>query len=138
MVAMSDYTATAQRVDDGWWMIQCDQYPGALSQVRRLDQAPGVHREAIAFLTGEPPEQVSVTVTPQLSSDVEEGLANVRRLADTAARAADQAADQRIALAQRLREDGLTVRDIGQIMGVSYQRAGQLITDSKQPTERAS
>lgn len=115
-------------------MVQCDQYPGALSQVRRLDQAPGEHREAIAFLTGEPPEQVSVTVTPQLSSDVEERLANIRRLTDTAARAADQ----RTALARRLREQGLTVRDIGQIMGVSYQRAGQLITDSKRPTARAS
>jgi hypothetical protein len=37
VVAISEYTATAQRVEGGWWMVQCDQYPGALSQVRRLD-----------------------------------------------------------------------------------------------------
>lgn len=132
-MAVSDYTATAQRVAGGWWMVQCDQHPGALSQVRRLDQAVDVHREAIAFVTSEPVEQVQVSVVPRLDSAAEDELAAVRRLSDAAARAANQAAEQRAALARRLHEDGLTVRDIGQIMGVSYQRAGQLIAGSESP-----
>jgi hypothetical protein len=138
VVAVSEYTATAQRVENGWWMVQCDQHPGALSQVRRLDQAPGEHREAIAFVTGEPVEQVRVTVTPRLDAGVEDELAQVRQLADTAAQTANRAAGQRGALARRLHNDGLTVRDIGQILGVSYQRASQLITGSKRPGTRAS
>jgi predicted RNase H-like HicB family nuclease len=138
VVAVSEYTATAQRVENGWWMVQCDQHPGALSQVRRLDQAPAEHREAIAFVTGEPVEQVQVTVTPRLDAGVEEELAQVRQLADTAAQTANRAAGQRAALARRLHNDGLTVRDIGQILGVSYQRASQLITGSKRPGTRAS
>lgn len=60
---MSAYTATAQRVEGGWWMVQCDQHPAALSQVRRLDHAADEHREAIAFVTGEPVAEVTVTVS---------------------------------------------------------------------------
>jgi DNA-directed RNA polymerase specialized sigma24 family protein len=123
---MTVYTATAQRVG-GWWMVQCDQQPGALSQVRRLDKAPEENREAIAFVTGEPAEQIEVSVVPRLEPAVEDELAAVRQLTDTAERAATQAADQRVAVARRLHGKGLTVRDIGQIMGVSYQRAAQLI-----------
>jgi hypothetical protein len=51
------YTATAHHVA-GWWIVQCDQHPGALSQVRRLDQAADVHREAIAFVVGVPADEV--------------------------------------------------------------------------------
>ncbi len=117
-------------------MVQCAQHPGELSQVRRLDQAADEHREAIAFVTGEPAEEVHVTVVPRLDRRIEDELAAVRQLADTAARAADQAAEQRSALARRLHGDGLTVRDIGQIMGVPYQRAGQLVAAGK-PLRRA-
>lgn len=137
-MAVSEYTATAQRAG-GWWMVQCDQQPGALSQVRRLDKAADEHREAIAFVTGEPVDQVKVAVVARLEPAVEDELATVRQLADTAARAANKAADQRAALARRLHDQGLTVRDIGQIMGLSYQRAGQLVGTRKASDEaRAS
>jgi DNA-directed RNA polymerase specialized sigma24 family protein len=79
-----------------------------------------------------------VTVTARLDPEVQHELAIVRELADTATRASNQAAAQRAALARRLHDEGLTVRDIGQIMGVSYQRAAQLITGSKPPRTRAS
>jgi hypothetical protein len=118
-------------------MVQCDQHPGALSQVRRLDQAPDEHREAIAFVSGEPVEQVRVTVVPCLEPAAENELAAVRALADIATRATNRAAEQRVGLARRLHDDGLTVRDIGQIMGISYQRAGQLLAESRQSRSRA-
>lgn len=59
------YTAMARRSGQ-WWVIQCDQHPGALSQVARLDQAAEVHREAIALITGEPENGVEVAVRPEL------------------------------------------------------------------------
>lgn len=66
---MNSYTATAQRVEGCWWMVQCDQHPGALSQVRFLGQAAVEHREAIAFVTGEAVDEVHVTVNPQLDTN---------------------------------------------------------------------
>lgn len=124
---MSTYTATAYRVESGWWMVQCDQHHGALSQVRRLDQAADEHREAIAFVTGEPVGEVTVDVSPVLEPDVDAEMAAVSALAQSADRAASEATGRRAALAQRLHSGGLTVRDIGVILGVSYQRAQQLV-----------
>jgi len=40
-----DFTSTARK-DGRWWVVQCDQYPGAISQVARLDQAQEHQREA--------------------------------------------------------------------------------------------
>jgi len=42
--------------------VQCDQHPGALSQVKRLDQAAEEHREAIAFVAEVPVDEVDVEV----------------------------------------------------------------------------
>ena len=80
---MTRYTATAHR-EAGWWIVQCDQHPGALSQVRRLDQAAGVHREAIAFVVGVPADEVEVGVRPEVPEQV---AAHLRRAEEAAAQA---------------------------------------------------
>jgi predicted RNase H-like HicB family nuclease len=59
---MTRYTATARRCGD-WWMVQCDQLPGALSQVRSLAKAAEVHREAIAFVSGQAIDEVNARCT---------------------------------------------------------------------------
>lgn len=76
---MTRYKATASRVS-GWWMVQCDQHPGALSQVRRLDQAAQVHREAIAFVAQVPIDDVQVEIRPELPANVREELGEAERL----------------------------------------------------------
>jgi hypothetical protein len=52
------YTVTAERSGD-WWVLQADEAPGAISQVRSLDEI-GEIREAIAFVTGQPESEVEV------------------------------------------------------------------------------
>ena len=66
---MSEYTATARRTGGRYWQIQCDQVPAAFSQVTQLAEAAEVHREAIVWVTQEQPEDVKVTVTPELPKD---------------------------------------------------------------------
>lgn len=121
-----NYTATARR-SGRWWVVQCDQHPGALSQVARLDQAAEVHKEAIAFVTGEAQDEVDVEVRPELDPNVSEELAEARRLAEQASEIEERARSLRSDAARRLAHDGLSVRDVGSVMGVSYQRAHQLI-----------
>lgn len=134
---MTTYTATATR-SGKWWVVQCDQYPGAISQVARLSQAAEVHREAIAFVADVPVAEVDVDVRPVLPDEVEDHLEHAEDLRETAARANSGAAQEVRTAARALREAGLTVRDIGTVLGVSYQRAQQLATTSKprsrQPT----
>jgi hypothetical protein len=83
------YTATAHRAA-GWWTVQCDQHPGALSQVRQLDQAAGVHREAIAFVVGVPANEVEVEVRPEVPEQVTAHLCRAEEAAAQAQRATAQ------------------------------------------------
>jgi hypothetical protein len=120
------YTATARR-DGRWWMVQCDQHPSALSMVARLDQAAEVHREAIAFVADVPEDQVEVDVRPVLEPELSSELDEASQLAEQAKQAEEQAGVKRRRVARRLVASGLTVRDVGAVMGLSYQRAHQLV-----------
>lgn len=125
---MSRYTATARRCG-GWWMVQCDQLPGALSQVRSLAHAAEVHREAIAFVSGKPAEDIEVEVHAELAPDLAAELAAAEQLAETARQELDTASRKRRNVARVLAQQGVTVRDIGTLFGVSHQRAQQLLSD---------
>lgn len=121
------YTATARR-DGAWWVVQCDQLPAAISQVRRLDQAPNIHREAIAFVAGIPAEEVEVDVVADVPTGVSETLRRVAALRAEVASAQVEARSLWSAAARELQAAGLTVRDVGTVLGVSYQRAHQLVS----------
>lgn len=125
---MTRYTATASRVD-GWWIVQCDQHPGALSQVRRLDQAAEIHREAIAFVAGVPVEDVQVDIRPELAAHLRDELGEAERLTRSAHRSETEARQRRRAVAAQLARDGLPLRDIGTLLGISHQRVHQLLDD---------
>jgi hypothetical protein len=58
---MQQFTSTARK-DGTWRVIQCDQFPGALSHVDTLDGAEAVHAEAIELDAGTPHETITVTI----------------------------------------------------------------------------
>jgi hypothetical protein len=60
MVEVTHYTVIAER-DGNWWSLQAKELPGAISQVRKIEDAT-VIKEAIAFLSGEPESQVTISV----------------------------------------------------------------------------
>jgi predicted RNase H-like HicB family nuclease len=122
------YTATARR-SGGWWMVQCDQLPGALSQVRSLAKAADVHREAIAFVSGQAADEIDVDVHAELAPDLAAELEAAEKLAEAARDSLDAAGRKRRAVARQLAQQGITMRDIGTLFGVSHQRAQQLVSD---------
>lgn len=119
------YTAFVRRIGK-WWAIEVPEVPGALGQVRRLDQAEAAAREAIAFVAGIPESDVHVTVLPFLNDSSQAALRLLELIrvdADLAARVEAQAVREAIhALAER----GLSTRDIGVLLGLSHQRVAQL------------
>ena len=127
MEEVTGYTSTARR-DGRWWVVQCDQHPGALSQVARLDQAVEHQREAIAFVADVRESDVEVTVVPVIDPAVREDLETVHALREHAATDEREAAERWQRAARTLKAEGLTVRDIGAVLGVSYQRAHQLVS----------
>jgi len=112
---------------DGWWAVDVPEVPGLFTQARRLDQVPTVVLGAAALLTGRPEADFDVTVAPVLEDD---DLAVVRDARERRAALVEAeraaAAASRAAVAQ-LRAEGLTVRDVAEIMGLSPQRVSQLV-----------
>jgi hypothetical protein len=123
---------TAYRVEvarDGkWWMVAIPEIDG-LTQARRLEEAALMARDYIAISLEVPIEEVEVTIAV---IDVD-GVNIAEELARLAAERAEvEAARDRVAeetrrLAKALAGKKVPVRDIGAILGVSHQRAHQLV-----------
>ncbi|NQX29241.1 hypothetical protein HQQ81_17995 [Microbacteriaceae bacterium VKM Ac-2854] len=125
---MMEYTSVAHR-EGRWWIVQCDQLPGALSQVTRLDKAEEAQREAIAFVAQISPSDVTVRVRASINPEVDEEVLQTRRMKEEIAAAETRAAAQSRALAARLAGESYSLREIGFILGVSHQRVGQLLNE---------
>lgn len=124
---MRKLTARAER-GTGWWVIEVPEIEGLLTQAKSLGQVPAMVKDAAALLTGEPEESFEVEVVPVIADGVREHLDAARQLFDEAARARHSAAEQSRLAARELAASGLTVRDVGAVLGVSFQRAHQLIS----------
>ncbi|WP_348786537.1 hypothetical protein [Leifsonia sp. NPDC080035] len=122
---MTTYRVTAERTAK-WWVLQAEGAPGAISQVARLDQADQI-KEAIAFVTGEPKDRIEIELRPVLPAAAEEAHELAVKYREEAAVLNSRAAYFSRRAAHDLANAGLTVRDIGTILGVSYQRAHQLV-----------
>jgi predicted RNase H-like HicB family nuclease len=120
------YTARAQR-DGRWWAISVAGLPGALTQVRRLDQAESMAREVIALVLDVPEDSFDVSVTPDLTKPQRAALdALDQAKANYEKAAAAMTKRQQDVAALLVRKDGLTVRDAAEVLGVSFQRVSQL------------
>ena len=129
MVAVN-VTAVAER-SEGWWAVRVPELPGVFTQARRLDQVGAMAADAVAALLGIDPATVKVEVQPVLDVDVAQRLAEARKERRHADELASAAAEKLRRVARALAEDGLPERDIGSILGVSHQRAHQLLTDRR-------
>ena len=45
-----EYTAIIEKVDNGWYMGQCEQVPGAITQGRTVDEVKENLKEAISLV----------------------------------------------------------------------------------------
>ena len=120
------FTVTAERGRGPWWVTECAEV-GAVSQVRRLDQAADDIREAIAYLSGLPEDGFDIEVAPVLPDAFWEAMRGAEDQRAAAAAANRAAAELNQRAARVLRDEGLTLRDVGHLMGVSHQRAAQLV-----------
>lgn len=119
-------TATARRAGD-WWAIEVPEVPGVFAQTKRLEQASEEAADAVGMMLDVDPSTVEVSVDVALSEEVESAVAQARSLAAAAeqAQAAASAAMRSVVAALRGRA-GLSVRDVGALLGVSHQRVAQL------------
>ena len=121
------YEVTAER-DGNRWFLRVDALPGVFSQVRRLDRADSMARDAIAAFLDIPAARFDVSVSVRLPTDLERDVAGVKDLRGVIDRTEREYAERTRRLAARLVErEGMTVREAGRVLGLSYQRVSQLV-----------
>lgn len=98
------------------------------TQARTLREVQVMARDLVSVMTGVESESVELDVTIELPADVREHLQRVRALRDEAAAAQSLAAAELRAAARDLRDLGMPIRDVGAALGVSHQRAHQLMS----------
>ncbi|MFT4164776.1 MAG: hypothetical protein QM650_06000 [Microlunatus sp.] len=123
------YRAIARRVD-GWWAVEVADVPGAVTQTRRLDQVDTMAREVISLKLDTPPDSFDIDVLPQIGPTLDAEVDSARRAREAADRARANATESTQRAAVLLARDGLPLRDIGSLLGVSFQRAQQLVGQS--------
>lgn len=126
---MTSYDVQVTR-EGKWWQVAIPELD-LLTQARRVGEAELMAREAIAVTLDVPLSQVAVTVhLPDLAGHPDL-LSTVTALTtrDTEAEAIKRdVASQRAAIAKTLARAGVPYRDIGELIGLTYQRAQQLAT----------
>ena len=121
------YAVAAER-DGRRWFLRVGELPGVFSQVRRLDQAEGMARDAIAAFLDVSPDGFDVAISVSLPSDLQRDVAGVIDLRGVIDRTEREYAERTRRLATRLVQgEGLTVREAGRVLGLSYQRVSQLV-----------
>ncbi|HYZ56192.1 MAG TPA: hypothetical protein VE733_22195 [Streptosporangiaceae bacterium] len=133
---MRVYRVEVERGQSGrWWVLSVPEVPGAHSQARRLEQAGDVARDLIALMTDEAPDSFELDVHLKIPEDIRRELDQSAALREEATRAQAEAARLSRDAARRLHDQGLPLRDVGEVLGVSFQRAKQLVDEAENPRE---
>jgi hypothetical protein len=118
------YRAVVERVGRFWAV---DVEGVGPTQARNLRELETMTRDLIAVMTEQAPDSFEVTYDIRLPKAAREHLARAQELREQSARANTAAAAELRQAARTLSETGMTLRDIGQALGISYQRAHQLV-----------
>lgn len=116
-------------LDGKWWMIEIEAI-GALTQARRLNDVYQMARELIAVTLDQPLDSFDLEISIERvhDLDISSRIAKIQQEKLRAAELERVALEESKLLAQELADQKLTVREIGLILGVSHQRAHQLLS----------
>jgi predicted RNase H-like HicB family nuclease len=131
------YVAEAVRDEDGWWIVEVPAVEGAMTQAPRLDQVEEMARDVVALLLELPPDSFDVVVRPRLAEPLASQLAETCQLRRQAEESQVKAAAATGPLIERLLGSGFRVREIGELLGITYQRAAQLAARARGPQATA-
>ena len=129
--AMSRLTVRYERdARSGWWVAQVKEEPAAITQGRTLGEARRRIREALAVvldddLAAEQAVLVDEVKLPAAARRVLVRARAARRRLDAETRKAQLTTA--LAVQRLVRQEGLSVRDAGELLGISHQRVQQLV-----------
>lgn len=122
---MRTYRVDVER-DGRFWLLRVAEV--GVTQARHLREVDTMARDLIALTTDSDPATVDLDVHVEVPAATRRHLQRAERLRGQARDSQSKAAAELRAAAQELARSGLPLRDIGQLLGVSYQRAHQLVS----------
>lgn len=129
MATMKSYHANLTR-DGRFWSIRVPEVERS-TQARNLNEAEAMARDLVAIMEDIPPDSFDIEVKITLPDDVRRELQRSAALREQAAQAQAEAARLARDVAVRLRDElGMSLRDIGKALGVTFQRAKQLLDEA--------
>jgi predicted RNase H-like HicB family nuclease len=120
------YQVIYHRDSAGWWVASVRDVPGCHSQGRTIDEARRRVREALGLFAPDA-DSAELTDTVRLPLRARRAVDQAQRIraraeqAQTEARAAAEEAARVLAV-----DVGLSVRDVGRLLGLSHQRVHQI------------
>lgn len=123
---VTTYLVTTQR-SGGWWAFSARDVPGVFGQARRLDQVTQEARDVISLMTGEPEDSFDIKLEPHLDPTLEHEIRAARSAREKLEQVQALTADAIRKTAADMSSRGLSVRDIGSLLGLSYQRVSQVL-----------
>lgn len=126
--------------DGSAWNVSVPELPGVFTWAKSIRKAREHAREAIALWLGVDESAVDINVEEYvLPSGLRKVLERARRARDRSDAAQLDATSAARDAARILTETaGLTLRDAGEVLGVSYQRVDQLLSDSRTKNRRTA
>jgi hypothetical protein len=130
-------TYHANLVRDGrYWNVRVPEVERS-TQARNLGEAEAMARDLIVIMEDVPPDSFDIDVRIILPEDVRRELQRSADLREQAAHAQAEAAQVTRDMALRLRDEmGMSLREIGKALGVTFQRAKQLIDQASERSTR--
>lgn len=119
------YHATVQR-SGKFWAIYVDEIDRG-TQARRLDEVDYMTRDLISAMTDLDPDTIEVEIARTLPDEVRMHLDRANELRDQAAQVQSEAARESRAAVKALIDNGVTQREAGKLLGMSFQRVSQLV-----------
>jgi len=123
---MKRYAAIFERDDSGSWLARIPSIRGCHTYGRTLKQARTRLREALGLWI-ERPEQAVIEEDVHLPADLRVAIQRSRRTRERAEWEQENAQEQTRAAAVALVDEGVSLRDAGELLGLSHQRVQQLV-----------
>lgn len=120
------YRASIERDDEGWWVADVPDLPGCHTQGRTLTQLRRRLRDVLTLFTDDA-DAVTLVEEVRLPDAVSETLTRAEGLRESADAQAREAGELTRSVVVSLRDGGLTMRQIAEVVGLSHQRVAQLL-----------
>ena len=127
---MKEYRAVFERDETGTWLARVPSIPGCHTYGRTLEQARTRLREALGLWITQP-DAVRIEEDIVLPSELKAAVRRSRRTRERAEREQEHAQKETRAAATALVGDGVSLRDAGELLGLSHQRVQQLVNGRK-------